>query len=1250
MEAGDPEIPRFKNFDRSRLKAAATKETKFSEAAASDRDFERERDRKILVDDLKCGGTDRGASSIGYHSSKSEAQKEMYYRRDRKHREGESAALEEGTEDGVKQSAKKRKKAHRRREELEDGEIASWSARDRLSKLNSVEMKAARLELGSAREKTRVAFGVTSERETWNKKQEDLGKVSNEYHEEQFWIDLKFNKNWMFCDRLPGVPKYEKLGDYTMGAAGGGLSKWETSKGGVNMGAKNNGLESASFGGGKSREPKKKKKKEELRYYDRLVQAKLASTSIEDVKRKGIDTSCKEMEEAVIEMSQDLKDGSNQMDEVRGGSKRQELTVEQEILVQAKALNEKVFRDPSNIQAWRELVEFQDQYAKLMSRPALKSFSSVSGMSEDKEEANYGPILAKKLEIYKQALQKNPGSEDLLVEYLNCARKYYDSRTMNEIWEPFLKSHSAFPKVWFTFMDFVLSDFSQFTATRFRKASSEAIQALSAGKRYYTRGHAQHKKLEGSLLSVLINTCRIEAGMGYIERAVALLQALIEVNFYTLDVVQEAFNKVETREMEFELAREKLQNEFKRFWDSEAARFGEQGARGWSFWYAEHQDEVTKEELYDPFTEDNKVVRIEGDKIVRLERINEQLREPFSGTLGGVAADSEDEGSSSAGSADLGGAESKLEELGPEEESERRRLAPEAVRCWIEVEGNLDAVNWCSCKAVELQNVEGGDEDVERMVLFEDVKEFLVLFSYDEFKFECLSALTELLGIRKVPQGPGEGQDRLWSSYDKESESVFSLLSSRYPEICSQADCDQSANTIESWEWFDPYELGIEQELFTDSPRASLARNSLNQALELCISKDRPDLEMQIKLASIALMGKERAKALLALDDANLVLWNAYAQYEKRNNRIDQSRHIYDVAIQRAIGQPDVALLVRSYALMELELNCVERARHVLFSIPEMSHTPFREGTDLRRTGTQVLKARKNYERVFAKTGDLVESFLERQDLDLRSAIDVFFNLTVCCAFFEYLTGDVDRMGCVVEAASLRAQKWLRDFSVGRLKNKQTEQRLMRANERLYVYQVNLILTHIARCGVAYQRVYLKEAVHKALCLYPCNRLFLSALLLVGQRTQTTAQHHRYFDKCIAYLNRSEKSADLLWLFSIRSETRCGSANRVFKKFERALASALHRRPFQTTDEWLSSKAHDNYAILLWKMYADLALAQGRAKVAMGILFRAIESFPWAKWLWLGMMKRVGPYLSFEETAELLRLLCSKELRVRRGL
>jgi len=130
------------------------------------------------------------------------------------------------------------------------------------------------------------------------------------------------------------------------------------------------------------------------------------------------------------------------------------------------------------------------------------------------------------------------------------------------LWEQTVAAHPESVALWGAYIAFRQSHFKSFTITDMRALFSTAIHTLS-------HMDAPAMNRERAVLDMFIQACMLEKQAGYIERAIACFQALIEFNCFAPDDVSSFEQKLAL---------------FAAFWDSDTLRIGEKGAMGWEHW------------------------------------------------------------------------------------------------------------------------------------------------------------------------------------------------------------------------------------------------------------------------------------------------------------------------------------------------------------------------------------------------------------------------------------------------------------------------------------------------------------------------------------------------------------------------------------------------------------------------------------------------------------------------------------------
>ncbi|OMO86645.1 Tetratricopeptide-like helical [Corchorus capsularis] len=286
---------------------------------------------------------------------------------------------------------------------------------------------------------------------------------------------------------------------------------------------------------------------------------------------------------------------------------------EDEVLRKTREFNKLTREHPHDEKVWLAFAEFQDKVA-----------------SSQRQKGVRLQTLEKKISILEKASELNPDNEQILL----CLMKAYQKRDNTDVligrWENLLMQHSGSYMMWREFLHVVQGEFSRFKVSDMRKIYAHAVQALfatcskqfrqcctyggivclcdvisstisselmmqvepdSVQNNYPWLIHQTSKppdcamiQLELGLVDIFLSLCRFEWQTGHQELATALFQAQIEFSLFCPHLSLNEHSK---------------QRLFKHFWDSGAARVGEEGALCWSVWLEkeeENRQRVMKEE------------------------------------------------------------------------------------------------------------------------------------------------------------------------------------------------------------------------------------------------------------------------------------------------------------------------------------------------------------------------------------------------------------------------------------------------------------------------------------------------------------------------------------------------------------------------------------------------------------------------------------------------------------------------------
>ncbi|KAI9004189.1 NRDE-2, necessary for RNA interference-domain-containing protein [Gaertneriomyces semiglobifer] len=228
-------------------------------------------------------------------------------------------------------------------------------------------------------------------------------------------------------------------------------------------------------------------------------------------------------------------------------SERPDLQEDDEFRARSAQFNKRLQDEPRNPQLWQEFINMQDQLIRSQeSKPGLRL-----------------AISEKKQAIYEKALKHLPDHEELLAEYMACCQETWETPKLLTKWDTVLKNHGQSFILWKQYLDFRQTNYSTFTVS----GCIELYQSCMATLISDTQLSCEKK--EPILLYVLTRACHTLQHAGFIERSVALFQAMVELCCFC----PAAFGR--------QTLQQKL-TMFEGFWDKDLPKFGEVGAKGWA--------------------------------------------------------------------------------------------------------------------------------------------------------------------------------------------------------------------------------------------------------------------------------------------------------------------------------------------------------------------------------------------------------------------------------------------------------------------------------------------------------------------------------------------------------------------------------------------------------------------------------------------------------------------------------------------
>jgi hypothetical protein len=250
------------------------------------------------------------------------------------------------------------------------------------------------------------------------------------------------------------------------------------------------------------------------------------------------------------DLSSDLEFAS---DTEASGEEGRRIDPEEEIKQRNLQLSRNVEDRPNDVDAWLQLINHQD--------------ALLGGLGRDARTLSYAEqrsLADIKLSLYDKALKragKNPSKDRLLLGFLEEGRKVWDTKKLSTQWHSVLKANPGHISLWVKYLDFRQTEFLDFRYDRCKATFLECMKLNASGP-----DNPEKVKIQTYLFLRMTIFMRQS---GFVEHATGLWQAVLEFvffkpdNFHTDDDIQAALSS------------------FMEFWESEVARIGEVGAKGW---------------------------------------------------------------------------------------------------------------------------------------------------------------------------------------------------------------------------------------------------------------------------------------------------------------------------------------------------------------------------------------------------------------------------------------------------------------------------------------------------------------------------------------------------------------------------------------------------------------------------------------------------------------------------------------------
>ncbi|KAI9932666.1 hypothetical protein AWENTII_005014 [Aspergillus wentii] len=830
-------------------------------------------------------------------------------------------------------------------------------------------------------------------------------------------------------------------------------------------------------------------------------------------------------------------------------------------------------RNPSDIDAWLRLIDHQDS----LLRGAGKESRSLT-YAERKSLADI------KVSLYEKTLKRagqSPAKDRLLIGLLEEGAKLWDTKKLSAQWQAVLKSNSQFVSLWVRYLDFRQTEFLDFTyercmatfidCLRLNRSSPEGAEKVQVHNYLFLR------------LTLFIRES------GFSEHAVGLWQAILEWTFF---------------QPEFDLSNDqnKALSAFIEFWESEVARIGEVGAKGWK---------------------SGSSSSIEPREFTAVNRIN--LKSIFASW---VTCERER----------VLNARVPARSLDESDDNDPYRVVISS-----------DLQDYLSL----FWGFDSGDVLIDSFLYFchlppltsPENAETTSRWAGDAF----LS--NDLMG------NPDAALDDWLPNMDSRSEETSALSPTSFP-------LQNYIHTLDTYfadsqSWFSSFKPWIKATLHG---RSEIDNDWVRRTLRLLVeanpaNEDLAEYTLAVEFACNGKEARKYAKSLLKKRSTSLRLYNSYALIERRSGNHTAADHVWATSLSMSQTFADrdrtgSGLLWRTWIWEALETRDMARACRLLISIPQHS-------VDLKsfpEASTQT---------AFSPTNLLkIRSFLtEAQENTLATRKPkVFVAYTDCLALVSYLSNSLDLNKALDTYATAISR--LSSLPVNAQSFKPfTLELLHQARSKLIYYHIQTSGVykpyHIRTLLAESISLFPHNTIFLSLFAWNESRFRIEERVRDVIRDITTQTPSRNDHQKVPV------TSHLFSIYTeLTRPVYAGSTlHSVRAAFEKAIgsptpSSSSSTQASRTTND--NSTAHSNLS--LWKLYILFELSRNDIQRAKDVFYRGMRACPWSKELIMlafthlradivrdrygGDVPRKGDGMGFDELRRVYNVLVEKELRV----
>ena len=229
----------------------------------------------------------------------------------------------------------------------------------------------------------------------------------------------------------------------------------------------------------------------------------------------------------------------------------------------------RVEADPSNCDAWLELIDYQRNPIRDASGTQIPSMT----LPERQSDAEV------KLSMYENALNGSnsiESKEKLVLGMMEEASRIWNVEALSSKWQDILRTIPGSLSLWTRYLDFRQTTFAQFRYEEIRASFIVSLTSLQNSQNDPTISKAERETIHIIEVYVIFRLTSFMREAGFSERAVATWQALLEYEFYRP-------SRFPSYQSDVVGGLEPMMlSSFEEFWESEVPRIGDKDAMGWA--------------------------------------------------------------------------------------------------------------------------------------------------------------------------------------------------------------------------------------------------------------------------------------------------------------------------------------------------------------------------------------------------------------------------------------------------------------------------------------------------------------------------------------------------------------------------------------------------------------------------------------------------------------------------------------------